>query len=787
MKTFTSDLRRNLIKIFCLATGLAIGLLVVAKVYFEKTFDRFIPGIGQVYLVKQCAEQSGEYKEWSQTAGAIAPAMKRYVPQVEEATRSTVISYQTQVQTPDGSKYEVPSIFLADSTFFDVIKADIIEGDPHDALAVEWKCMIPKSLADRMGGDVMGTQVFSTDFGEKVKFEIAGVYEDFPLNSSFSNGIYLSLATIPHLMYDGRDNWLGNDRYKSYVRLSPGTSPDELKPYIEKMLRDNIDAEVIDELKFTMRPVPFLGLHAEDSSVSTMNWMLTLLGFIILASAALNYLLVVFAQMQWRGKEMAVRKCYGTSRRRIFGMVLGESLAFLAVSIGLAALIVASLAPQCRNLLGIDAGPLLSTDRLWILMLVICLVILCITGIIPAWLYCRTPVASAFRRSRHGSRIWKLALLSVQFFATGFLFCLLVIAMQQYRLVSNLDTGINPENLAFAEIHRIPQEERPRALAELRRLGSVASVATADHDFVSYASGNNIYNPEKRMNEVNISDLYYANPEVFDVIGAEFVQGGTFHASTDSVVFQVVVDERFIPALHKIQDFEGDEIVGRTFNISEHMYGGNNEYEVKGVLRTLRRNGVHSEDADTRGAVIFPTANLRANLFVRFHDMTPEALEEARGVLAGLYPAAEINLVPMRTMLDVYTEPVKHFGNSVMTAGIVIIIITLTGLIGYAADEVRRRAKEIAIRKVNGMSVRRILMMLCADILKVAVPSLALGAVLAVVAGKEWLSQFTDQVSVSPAGLFGVVAAVLVLLLAVVALASLGIVRSNPVRWLRDE
>ena len=42
-----------------------------------------------------------------------------------------------------------------------------------------------------------------------------------------------------------------------------------------------------------------------------------------------------------------------------------------------------------------------------------------------------------------------------------------------------------------------------------------------------------------------------------------------------------------------------------------------------------------------------------------------------------------------------------------MIVGITIILLALIGLIGYVGDEVNRRAKEIAIRKVNGTDAWR--------------------------------------------------------------------------------
>ena len=40
--------------------------------------------------------------------------------------------------------------------------------------------------------------------------------------------------------------------------------------------------------------------------------------------------------------------------------------------------------------------------------------------------------------------------------------------------------------------------------------------------------------------------------------------------------------------------------------------------------------------------------------------------------------------------------------NITLLAAIAILFITLMGLIGYINDELQRRSKEIAIRKVNG-------------------------------------------------------------------------------------
>lgn len=789
LKFFTSDLRRNLTKIFCLTIGLAIGLLLVAKAFVEQSFDHAIPEYGNVYLAKESVTQNGEFREYLSTPGAIAPGLKRYVPQVEKATRVSTLFGSLAVRTPDGRLVDVEGVTLADSCLFDVVRWPVISGNPKEALTVEDYCMIPRSLAEKLGDDVMGMTLTSPDVGDSYKVIVAGVYEDFPINSTFRNVIYLSLPTIGKFSYDGRDNWVGNDRYRSYVRLAKGASPADVTPHIQRMLKENVVEEALEVFKFNISLMPLTDVYNSQDSVKTMIWVLSLLAFIILVSASLNYLLIVIGQLGKRGKEMAVRKCYGTSNRKIFLRIMGESVFFLAVSIALAVLIVLSLSDQCEMLLGYPASVLLSSPDVWLVEVCVCVALLLITGVIPAWIYCRTPVSHVFHQNTRKRRAWKLALLSVQFFATGLMFCLLVLVYRQYDMMSRGDMGYDYENVAYLNVGALPANERKVIKDELSRLSCVTGVASAYQNFTGWAAGNNVWikGDPRPDNQVNVADMYWANANLFDVMGMKFVQGETFREDADTTVHQVIVEERFIDVLKSNFDHKDDNIIGQRFNITEHIsLDGSDEFTIVGVIGDIRRGGYNIDSYDQRAGVLFPTTEVCDNLYVRFTRLTPEALKEAQKVIDGKY-SDTMYITPYKTMVEAWNAPVKRFGFSVMAAGIAILLITIIGLIGYTADEVQRRAKEIAIRKVNGTTVGKILRIFCVDILKVAVPSLLAGGIAAVLIGRDWLSQFTDQVSLSPWSMALCLLGILIIILAVVCLNALKVARSNPVDYLRTE
>ncbi|MDE7085211.1 MAG: hypothetical protein K2O48_00785, partial [Prevotella sp.] len=134
-------MKKTAIKILCLGFGLAMGLLLVARVYFEQTYDGFFPQADRIYKVNESVVINGEYSEYGQTAGAIGPGIKEYTPQVEAATRYTSLSGKTTVQTDDKRKFDVKAICLADSCLFDVVPRDIIAGDYRQALSVIDQCM----------------------------------------------------------------------------------------------------------------------------------------------------------------------------------------------------------------------------------------------------------------------------------------------------------------------------------------------------------------------------------------------------------------------------------------------------------------------------------------------------------------------------------------------------------------------------------------------------------------------------------------------------------------------
>ena len=775
-------MKKTFIKVICLGLGLAMGLLLIAKIYFEQTYDSFYPDADRLYKVHESFVMNGEYVEYGQTSGAIAPGIKEYTPQVEAATRFTYLSAQTTVVTDDKRKFSVKAICMADSCLFDVLPRDIIAGDYKQVLSVADQCMIPRSLAEKIGGDVIGMRLSAPELSAEASCIVGGVYEDYPLNSDVPQAIYLSLKSIGRYMYDGTENWAGNDRYKTYLRLAEGVDPETTVTYLDKMLRENVDKEELDMCQYKVRLTPLKDVHLREESVQTMTWILTLLATLLLVSASLNYLLIVFGQMVWRSKEMAIRKCYGTSPRGIIGMVLRESAMHLVLSLGMAALLLYAFQDEVGMLLGTGVAELLLNQGVVWILVVVCLLILLVTGGLPGWIYARVPVSTVFRNYNASRRVWKRSLLAVQFIATGFLFCLLILIGRQYSRMVNDDPGYDCNNLLHVSLSGIPYGERPKAIEELKRLSTVKDVTASYQGLLDRVSGDNVWEEGKEDRRFNIADMYDCNANFFSVLDIPIIQGTTFSERTDSINNQVMVDEVFVREMKKHFDWD-DDVVGRSVMITGH--NDQNLFTICGVFRHIRLGNICKEDP--RGAAIFYTPYIMNNLYIRLNVPPSEAMAEVQKIINEIFPTSDITVYNVKTEMAGQYDTQRNFRDSVMIAGIVTIIIAFIGLVGYTADEVSRRSKEIAIRKVNGTNVKGIVMLFIKDMLIISVPSLIAGGIAAAIVGNRWLSQFSEQVTLAPWLSVLCIMAITTILVIVVMLNCRRIATSNPVDYLKSE
>ena len=785
LKSLNQRGQHNWIKILCLGVGLATGIVLIGKAGFEQSWDNFFPTSDRIYVVCEDIIMDGEYKHYPQTAGAVAPGLKRYCPQVEAATRYTGFAWDMPIVTDDDKRVRT-NFAIVDSCFFDVFPFRVLAGNPKKALSQVECCMIPLSLAEKLAGsanplDIVGKKVFYNKRGGWA-LTVGGVYEDVPLNSKLHGmEVMVSMPTITRIMFDGRDNWVGNDRYEGYVRLAKGIAPDDLKPQIEKMKRDNLP---LDELKkagvdlgFSVQPL--VDYHTKDEGTRRMTWIVSILAAVLIGCAVMNYLLLVIGGISQRAKEMAVHQCYGAEARHIYHKVMIESVAYLLLSLTLAALLLFLFKETIEELVGAPLIVLLLTGRNIWLIVSTCLVVLLITGLVPSWIYTHIPLAAAFKNYNHSHRIWKLLLLGLQFASATFLIILLIVVGRQYRMMVNDDPGYDYSTLGSLLVDGVSIEQRQLAMDELRKLSSVKGVTMSYANLTQHQSGDNILLPGDDREYMNIADLYYVGDGYFDVMEIPLVSGRTFTEQTDTLR-EVMVSRKFEERMKELAGWDqalGKQIICTSFQ---------GPYTIVGVFEDTRIGSI--TNPDTRPSVCYYSRkpDQMHYILIRFQSM--DGLEAANKLVKELVTDnPDISIVPYNQMVTELYADAHRFRTTVMIGGLVALMIALIGLIGYLAGEIARRQKEIAIRKVNGARIADVLKLFHTDILRVALPAVMIGAIGAWYVARLWLEQFSEKTTLSPIILVGGALAVIVVILSVVCIDCYRVASSNPVDYLKNE
>lgn len=784
--------QHNFVKILCLALGLAISSVIIAEIYFEQTYDTYFPGWERTYLISEVGTNHGETMEFTNTSGATAQGVKQYAPMVEAATSTHYFYDDAQCKMEDQNIISA-NIRMADSCFFDVFPQKILIGKAKQILSQPLSCLIDSETAAKIGGNVVGKHFTLSNY-PGTTFTIYGVFETFPWGSSFhGTQMILSRCSVPYVYsYDGRAQWVGNDSYRSYIRLAKGHEAKELKPYVNKMREDHFPLKEMKNMGIELNYdfTVLSDVYTQDPYVKKMGWIMGIIAFVLLFTSVMNYLLIIVGNLVGRSREMAVRKCYGAESKNIHAIIFSEALVHVGLSVVLAAGLVFLCKGTIENFLSAPVSTLVLNRGSWILV-AICILVLLVGGLLPGWLYNRIPVAIAFRGYNENRNRWKLGLLGIQFVISGLLFSLLYIVNGQYQLMLGLNPGYDYDHVAIVSIDASNRDQRNQCLAEIRRMPNVKDCSsTFNVPLDGYdRSGNMVGVPGDEKNTFNIMEMSGVDDNFFKMMNIPIVQGSFFTERNDSCR-QVIIDERGAEKLIKTWHWK-DGVVGKQITCTGHDdgKGHNSIFTICGVSKNIRWGAVETggDGMNEFPDLYFYSAKTAYYMLVKFKELRDESLSELQSKVQAMYPNNKVIVKSYASELANQYASQLNFRNGILVAGIVTMIIALFGLVGYTSDEVNRRRKEIAIRKVNGAKVKDILRIFLKDIMKIALPCIIVGDLGAWLIARQWLMSFSEKITMTPLLFIGVTIILLVIIGLSVVINCYKVANSNPVKYLKDE
>lgn len=760
LKTLLRGGGSNIIKVISLTLGLFVGILLFARVAFELNYDSHYTEPDKLcYLQRQRMEESGEWGTPSLTNyGPMADALRENFP--AEVVNATTLSF------PEGKTFyygdrktdEVMTIY-ANEHLFATTGIRLLQGNASGLKDVD-VAFVSDAYARRLFGDA------SQAVGKTIQLKglrnvnvpllIRGVYEEIPENSELRFDVVYSFPTYSKMWGEERSVWGANISYYTLVRFRSVADVPQVEARMGDMMKKYLpeDNKGRKEMySFT----PMQGHHAAKEEVRRMVGILSVLAFVLLLMAALNYVLISVSGIDRRAKSVGVHKCSGASGGNILSMFLCETGLLLLVVVVLVGFLMFQFREQVEYMAEASLHTLFTWQVLWVPVVAVAGVFL-LAGFLPGWMFAVIPVTQVFRRNAGGRNGWKRPLLFVQFAGIPFILGLLMAVLLQYHHVTSKDPGFEPAGVvtAYCDI--------PDATSLFRDLPMVQAYARGS-DMVSGYSGDNYGDGSGEKISIRMGA---ADPQFVPLMGIRLLEGRNFTRKGE-----ILVNEEFVRQMRYT-----DSPVGKQINYWD------GPVTITGVMKNYAvKSAYFPQDA----ILLMGQEPGWGPYTLRLKPPYDDNLRALNRTMKEMFPDKDIVYTSLQERMELQYDSVRRFRNAVLLAAVSIVLIALMGLLGYTHDEVRRRSKEIAIRKVNGAGASAILRLLSRDVMVMALPAVVLGTVASYFISSQWMDQFAEQVSLSPLLYVGLTIGVLLLIVACVVAKAGRIANENPVKSLVSE
>lgn len=761
----------NLTKTVSLTLGLFIGVLLFACVAFQLSYNHFFHQPEQLYLTYLTNTLNDVPHEGSPYVyGPFAEALRENFPgRVVDATvmrdRDICNYYNGNVRLPEITMY-------ADNHIFATLGIQVLAGKPEDLQAPD-AIFISRSVADKIreGGELATVVGKQLQLDRKTPYIIRGVFENQPENTDIPFDVVSSMAEFWN---DKRAGWGFDISYQVIVRFN---EPEQDISVVEARLPDlmkkympNFNKKTNDRWAFSFRPL--VELHTENPTVHTMILVMTILAIAILLVTAFNYVLISVSSLARRAKEVGVHKCNGAADGTIFSMFLTETAVIVLVSILLSGLLMYIFRDFVEDIAAARLASLFTVQTLWVPVVVILLLFL-LAGILPAWLFSSIPVTQVFRRYTECNASWKRPLLFIQFMGVSFIFCFLIVVLHQYQSVINRPLGYDPTHVVTCWAKVGGNYENRVAI--FGGLPMVEDYACTSQLICEGYSGDTFDAGEGH--KVN-TRLDWVGRNFIPMMKINIVEGRNFDATKKAPRFLADNDELIVNETFVREAGWKDSAIGHVVK----FYDDN--FVIVGVMEDYP---VYSAYESQTPVLLVFKENWGNTHYIRLKEPFGENLIALNRKMEEMFPADYVVFTPLEKELDEQYTDVRRFRNAVLLASISIFLITLMGLLGYINDEVRRRSKEIAIRKVNGAGAGDIILLLTREVSWVALPAVISGCLSASVFGRRWLDSFAEQANTGWEVYVGVVLLLLIVITFCIVLRTRSIAHENPVNSIKNE
>ena len=772
----------SLINLAGLTLGLAVCLLIVVYVQYERGYDRFNANYATLYRVAQHQNQNGTWYEVGRSPARLAAALRETFPEVKNATRFRVGHGALLTYGPLTG--EETNGLLAEPALFAMFSFPFKQGEAGPALADPYSIVLTERLARKYFGTAnpVGRVVL---LDRATPLRVTGVIGDVPAQShlQFDYVLPLSLARTWGVNFE---EWGANSFY-TYVQLHDparrGSADAKLAPFAGRTYGGT-------DVRFYLQPLADIHLRSRFDFNTDFGprgdiryvRFFAALALAVLLLACLNFVNLSTARALERAKEVGLRKTVGARRRQLVVQFLGESALVVGVAGTLALALVQAGLPFLADFAGKPLVLPVDRPEFWLLAGGILVGTSLVAGSYPAFMLSAFRPAGVLYGQRRGAPAGgglRRALVVGQFALSVTMVTLALLIYRQLHFVSSHKLGIEKDNVLYVPLKGGLKKNLAVARQELLQQPGVAAVSATYYysmpfKWVGSSGTGGVRVAGRPVAEAFMIHDFRTDYGFVETMGLELVGGRSFSPAFGRDTVNFILNEAAVKRLGLKQplgaplDFYGKQ--GQVVGVVRDFHFTTLKEKVEPALLQVVPAGqmdyllVRIRPGNLPGTLA--AVNAVANRRSEGHPVEARFLSEDYQRLYGQEQTAA-------TLFNWFT-------------GLAILISGL-GLLGLATFTTQQRTKEIGIRKVLGASVGSIVALLALRFMKLVLLGILVAAPPAFWAAGQWLQSFAYRVEIGWElfVLSGGVAAGFALL--IVGVQAVRTAAANPVNSLRSE
>ncbi|GHT47942.1 ABC transporter permease [Bacteroidia bacterium] len=777
IRNFNKQKVVGLLNISSLSLGIMVAVIVGLWTINELSFDSFHKDKSSIYRLNVHTLLNDIPTRIGATYRPFGQAAKDELPPVEAMIRIFPSWGDLKINTV--SHPNIP-IFVADPDFFKFFTFPLKEGDAATVLSAPGNVVVSESAVKRYfsgQNPIGGTFRIKGPDGE-YDLTVTGIMKDMPDNSSLhSDFVFAPFGRS--LVY----NWEGGDYYLTFIRLSDNADIPSVEASLTQILNRNKDFLRNAGATVSLEPLTKMHFGTGFAKEVIRKGNLSLIGvfipvaLIILIISCINFTNLFISTSFIRAKAVGIKKSHGANRSSLIGDFYIETACYILIAIVIGTFLALLSLPLFNDFTQSQLSIDFAAPALYLFLAALFVVTVLLSGTFPALYITRFNPIETLNGKLKGKplSIFQKGLIIFQFAASIALLMVVGFMQRQVDMMVHYDLGFYTENVIYVHGHNRFGRDFDSFRNEMLKEPMIVDVTQKNCLPLQWNQDQAIHT--EGQDESILMEINHIQSNYFDFMDMKIIEGeNPFFLESDDLLRPAVINERAAELL-----FKGENPLNQAIT---------NEYRqtmiVKGIVKNAHVRSLRDE-IDPQIYLKFNWTSDWLPVFFKVKGDPQRAIDFIHAQWEELEPDYPFEY---HFLDDAYKDLYKSEMNAekvLSYAMLITFIISIAGLFAMAFYATQRRIKEIGLRKVNGATLKDLLLLLNKDFVIWVLISFLIASPVAYFSLQSWLNGFTVKTALS-IWLFllvGIIALAVALL--TTSFQTWKVATMNPVKTLKTE